>query len=57
MHATMAAIMDNRLPFKTLRNGSKIPAMGFGTYTLEEQPINWALKTGYRLLDTATLYQ
>ena len=47
--------------FKTLSNGVKIPSIGFGTYKSgsdEEtaEIIKYALKTGYRHIDTASFY-
>jgi diketogulonate reductase-like aldo/keto reductase len=43
-----------------LNIGIKIPRIGFGTWKLKGkkayQPIKWALKAGYRLIDTAALY-
>ena len=44
-----------------LNDGIEIPRLGFGTYlntgSLCTKATNWALESGYRLLDTATLYQ
>lgn len=45
----------------TLNDGSEIPALGFGTYKLAagkeaESAVLHALKTGYRLVDTASYY-
>jgi len=45
-----------------LINGVKIPQLGFGTYQLKEgteveQAVQWALETGYRHIDTATIYR
>ena len=47
--------------YKELSNGLKIPSIGFGTYKLgdDEQVINavdYALKVGYRHIDTAAFY-
>ncbi|KAI0090281.1 aldo-keto reductase [Irpex rosettiformis] len=43
-----------------LRDGSKIPILGFGTYELEGssviEPLTWALDAGYRHIDGATWY-
>ena len=39
-----------------LRDGCKIPKLGFGTYMIHGETLGLALKHGYRLLDTATLY-
>lgn len=45
---------------KKLRDGSKIPILGFGTYEMEHdavrQPLRWALEAGYRHIDSATWY-
>ncbi len=51
--------MDEK--FKVLHNGIKIPSIGFGTYKSgndEEtsEIIKYALKVGYRLIDTASYY-
>ena len=44
-----------------LNNGVKMPSIGFGTYQLrgEEafQPTVDAINTGYRLVDSATIYR
>ncbi len=45
----------------TLNNGIKMPLLGFGTYLLGdglacEQAVIQALNTGYRLIDTAAVY-
>lgn len=45
-----------------LNNGAKMPRLGFGVYQIPEGPlavktINWALKDGYRHIDTAKLYK
>ena len=44
----------------TLNNGAVIPVLGIGTYALNpqqaEKSVYWALKTGYRLIDTARIY-
>lgn len=44
-----------------LNDGNKIPLIGFGTYKLLDQQgtqsVSDALKTGYRLLDTAAVYK
>ena len=45
----------------TLWNGIRMPALGFGTWTLRGQEgreaIRTALEVGYRLLDTARMYE
>jgi 2,5-diketo-D-gluconate reductase A len=44
----------------TLSNGVKMPALGFGTFTLKgdigERSVATALALGYRLIDTAAIY-
>lgn len=45
----------------TLRNGNKIPSVGFGTWQTPdgdvcEQAVLWALESGYRHIDTAAIY-
>lgn len=45
---------------RTLNNGNKIPAIGFGTYRLNGEEcssaVYEAIKLGYRLIDTAEGY-
>ena len=45
----------------TLNNGIKMPAIGYGTFTLEpldcEELVVKALHDGYRLIDTANMYK
>ncbi len=46
---------------KTLRNGLEIPALGYGTWMMFEGPqtveaIKTAIEKGYRLIDTAAMY-
>jgi diketogulonate reductase-like aldo/keto reductase len=48
--------------FTTLNNGVKMPWLGLGVYKTKdgeevEQAIHYALKAGYRLIDTAAFYQ
>jgi methylglyoxal/glyoxal reductase len=48
--------------FTTLNNGVKMPWLGLGVYKAKdgeevEQAIHYALKAGYRLIDTAAFYQ
>ena len=44
----------------TLNNGVKMPVLGIGTYALSdsqaENSVYWALKAGFRLIDTARIY-
>ncbi len=39
-----------------LKDGHCIPRLGFGTYMVGKECILHALRSGYRLIDTATLY-
>ncbi len=46
----------------TLNNGVKMPILGLGIYAPGEknevrQAVNWAIETGYRLIDTASVYK
>ena len=48
--------------FTTLNNGVKMPWLGLGVYKTKdgeevEQAIHYALKAGYRLIDTAAIYE
>ena len=49
------------MEYFTLWNGIRMPALGFGTWTLRGQEgreaIRTALEVGYRLLDTARMYE
>lgn len=42
-----------------LSNGVEMPYFGLGVYRIETDvdPMTWAIDAGYRLLDTATIYQ
>ena len=48
------------MEFITLSNGVKMPALGYGTFTMSneetERCVLEAIKTGYRLIDTAQMY-
>ncbi|SDI16539.1 Aldo/keto reductase [Chryseobacterium taeanense] len=49
-------------PVITLNNGVDIPALGFGVWQMEdlqecEEAVIKAIKTGYRMIDTAAIYQ
>ncbi len=43
-----------------LNNGIEMPILGIGTFSLSdseaEESVYWALKDGYRLIDTARIY-
>jgi methylglyoxal/glyoxal reductase len=47
--------------FTTLNNGLKMPLLGLGVYDMynqeAEQAVDWALEMGYRLIDTAAMYE
>ncbi|MEA5138048.1 aldo/keto reductase [Arcicella rigui] len=47
--------------YTTLNNGIKMPLLGLGVYDMynneAEQAVDWALKMGYRLIDTASMYE
>lgn len=49
------------IPTHTLNDGTKIPAVGLGTWPMDdaeaERAVATALESGYRLLDTATNYR
>ena len=46
--------------YATLNNGIQMPLLGLGVYDMyqkdAEQAVLWALETGYRLIDTAAMY-
>ncbi|AYZ36928.1 aldo/keto reductase [Chryseobacterium indologenes] len=49
-------------PVVTLHNGIDIPALGFGVWQMEnlkecEEAVVKAIQTGYRMIDTAAIYQ
>ena len=50
--------IDSRIE---LNNGIHIPIIGLGTWMLNGKSaydaVSWALKLGYRLIDTATIYR
>lgn len=49
------------MDFKTLNNGLQIPQLGFGVWQVPDEEatpaVKQALETGYRLIDTATVYK
>ncbi len=54
--------MTQTEPLKTtLNNGIEMPLLGLGIYDAygkeAEQAVSWALETGYRLVDTASMYR
>lgn len=56
-----ARSLDFKMEHKILNNGVKIPIIGFGTARLQDEEcykaLNMALECGYRLIDTAQMYQ
>ena len=49
------------VPLVTLNNGVKMPLLGFGVFQMRdaeecERSVSDALRTGYRLIDTAASY-
>ncbi|CAN5231339.1 aldo/keto reductase [soil metagenome] len=54
----MTASLQNETT--TLRDGVRIPRLGFGTFQMDgdevERAVGWALELGYRLIDTASVY-
>ena len=42
---------------KILRDGRSMPLLGLGTYLGEADAVKTALELGYRLIDTASLYE
>lgn len=52
--------MPNQL-YTKLNNGHQMPLLGLGVYDMynraAEQAVLWALETGYRLIDTASMYE
>ena len=50
---------ESKVPYITLSDGGMIPQLGFGTWTLRddaEDTVDTAIKAGYRLIDTASMY-
>ena len=42
---------------KSLKGGNKMPVLGLGTYLGGGKDVTFALKCGYRLIDTASCYE
>jgi 2,5-diketo-D-gluconate reductase A len=64
MRQTDQLLMRRTMEYPTLElnNGVEMPALGFGTYQIDdlevcEQSVSEALRTGYRLIDTAAAYE
>ena len=53
----MAASIESKTSTFKLLDGHSIPVFGLGVYLAKEQAMLWALKHGYRLIDTATFYK
>ena len=55
----MQELSNGKYKYITLSNGTKMPPIGFGTYKLVDihPRIETAIKSGYRLIDTAKLYE
>ncbi len=53
--------MNKKQLYTTLNNGVKMPLLGLGVYDMynqeAEQATSWALEMGYRLVDTASMYE
>lgn len=61
-HFGMARNLSSKTSTYTLNDGNKIPIFGLGVYLAQtdgetEQAVLWALKHGYRLIDTAAAYK
>ncbi len=61
LRAIMAAVAsDNDIPAVALPGGAAMPMVGLGTWRLRVRPayecVRFALETGYRHVDTATMY-
>ena len=57
-------IDQDKIPFRTLYNGDKIPCVGLGTFGSDKygpeqvsEAVYGAVKYGYRLIDCASVYQ
>lgn len=48
------------MEYMQLNNGIKIPALGYGLFMVDplksEEYVSLAIETGYRLIDTAQIY-
>lgn len=57
---TDAPVFDLQQGTVTLNNGIEMPILGIGTFALSdsdaEESVYWALRDGYRLIDTARIY-
>lgn len=60
--AAMAHDLSSKTCVRRLNDGNEIPIFGLGVWRSEpggeaEQAVSWALKHGYRLIDTAAIYK
>lgn len=60
--AIMAVNLESKTSMMKLLDGHTIPVFGLGVFQAKangetEQAVLWALKHGYRLIDTAALYK
>ena len=58
----MALNLSSKTSTIVLNDGNKMPVFGLGVYLAQangetEQAVLWALKHGYRLIDTAAIYR
>lgn len=58
----MAHDLSSKTSVRMLNDGNEIPIFGLGVWRSEpggeaEQAVSWALKHGYRLIDTAAIYK
>ena len=60
-HRTSNMIITNNNIYTQLNNGIQMPLLGLGVYDIykkeAEQAVSWALDIGYRLIDTAAMYE
>lgn len=57
----MTHIINDNQPWVILNNGVEIPALGFGVWQIEDEEtcvnaVVTAIETGYRMIDTASIY-
>lgn len=57
----MTHIINDNQPWVVLNNGIEIPALGFGVWQIEDEEtcmkaVVTAIETGYRMIDTASIY-
>ena len=59
---TMAFTLTPSTATVALNDGNRMPVLGLGVYLAQnggeaEQAVLWALQRGYRLIDTAKIYE